>query len=179
MKWSPMKIIGAVIGAAMVAGLWVFFAPTNLGGSTTYSVTSGISMQPMLYKNDLALVRQPQSLVSRRRRSALSAIEDAAQAGAAPDHTDPEWQLLLQGRQQQLRRPRLCDAGRAHGQALVSRQSRAAMRSAGFVARHLPPPTFRQDSPRWSSSLPALRRPSANGVGVADSQRPNAEFDGR
>lgn len=61
MKWSPMKIIGAVIGAAMVAGLWVFFAPTNLGGSTTYSVTSGISMQPMLYKNDLALVRAASS----------------------------------------------------------------------------------------------------------------------
>src|SRR5580700_1649197 len=61
MKWSPMKIIGAVIGAAMVAGLWVFFAPTNLGGSTTYSVTSGISMQPMLYKNDLARVRAASS----------------------------------------------------------------------------------------------------------------------
>ena len=61
MKSSPMKIIGAVIGAAMVAGLWVFFAPTNLGGSTTYSVTSGISMQPMLYKNDLALVRAASS----------------------------------------------------------------------------------------------------------------------
>jgi signal peptidase I len=56
-----MKIIGAFIGAAMVAGLWVFFAPTNLGGSTTYSVTSGISMQPMLYKNDLALVRAASS----------------------------------------------------------------------------------------------------------------------
>jgi signal peptidase I len=61
MKWSPIKIIGAAIGAAMVAGLWVFFAPTNLGGSTTYSVTSGISMQPMLYKNDLALVRAESS----------------------------------------------------------------------------------------------------------------------
>ena len=61
MKWSPIKIIGAAIGAAMVAGLWVFFAPTNLGGSTTYSVTSGISMQPMLYKNDLALVRAASS----------------------------------------------------------------------------------------------------------------------
>ncbi len=51
------KIICAVAGAALIVGLWVFFAPTKLGGSTTYTVTSGISMQPMLYKGDLALVR--------------------------------------------------------------------------------------------------------------------------
>jgi signal peptidase I len=37
--------------------LWILFAPTKLGGSTTYSITDGISMQPLLYKNDLALVR--------------------------------------------------------------------------------------------------------------------------
>ena len=38
-------------------GFWAFFAPTKVGGSTTYSVTSGISMEPMLHKNDLEFVR--------------------------------------------------------------------------------------------------------------------------
>jgi hypothetical protein len=37
--------------------LWIFFAPSKLGGSSTYAVTSGVSMQPLLYKNDLAIVR--------------------------------------------------------------------------------------------------------------------------
>ena len=52
---------GTVVLALVVAQLaivaWIFFAPTNLGGSSTYAVTSGISMQPLLYKNDLAIVR--------------------------------------------------------------------------------------------------------------------------
>ena len=39
----------------------MFFAPAKLGGSTTYSITDGISMQPLLYKNDLALVRSQSS----------------------------------------------------------------------------------------------------------------------
>jgi signal peptidase I len=38
-------------------GLWIFFAPTQMGGSSVYSVTSGVSMQPLLVRNDLALVR--------------------------------------------------------------------------------------------------------------------------
>jgi signal peptidase I len=56
-----VKIAGVGIGAAMVVGLWVFFAPVKLGGSTSYSITSGISMQPILYKNDLAVVRAQSS----------------------------------------------------------------------------------------------------------------------
>jgi signal peptidase I len=43
--------------AEIVVVLWIFFAPTKLGGSSTYAVTSGVSMQPLLYKNDLAIVR--------------------------------------------------------------------------------------------------------------------------
>ncbi|MCU1489468.1 MAG: signal peptidase endoplasmic reticulum-type [Acidimicrobiaceae bacterium] len=54
----------ALTGAlAIVASVifWVLFAPVQLGGSITYSVTAGISMQPLLYKNDLALVRTESS----------------------------------------------------------------------------------------------------------------------
>jgi signal peptidase I len=57
----PMKIIGAVVGGVMFLGLWAFFAPPELGGSTTYAVTSGISMQPLLHKGDLAFVRTQSS----------------------------------------------------------------------------------------------------------------------
>jgi signal peptidase I len=42
----------------LVAGAaWLFLAPTRIGGSTTYVVTSGISMQPRFHTGDLALVR--------------------------------------------------------------------------------------------------------------------------
>jgi signal peptidase I len=47
----------ALVGVVALFGLWVFLAPTKLGGSTTYSITDGISMKPLLVKNDLALVR--------------------------------------------------------------------------------------------------------------------------
>ena len=57
MRSLPFKVGGAVVGFAIVLGLWAFFAPMELGGSTTYSVTAGISMEPLLHQGDLALVR--------------------------------------------------------------------------------------------------------------------------
>ena len=55
------KIAASVLAGAAAFGLWLFFAPTKLGGSMTYSVTAGISMEPLLVKNDLALVRTQSS----------------------------------------------------------------------------------------------------------------------
>jgi len=46
-----------LVPVVVVAALWLGIAPTGLGGSCSYSVTSGISMQPMIHRNDLALVR--------------------------------------------------------------------------------------------------------------------------
>lgn len=57
----PLKIFGLIVGGMVILGLWIFLAPTKLGGSTTYSITDGVSMQPLLYKNDLALVRAQSS----------------------------------------------------------------------------------------------------------------------
>jgi signal peptidase I len=57
MRSRQTKIIGWAVGGLLLVGLWSLFGPTKLGGSTTYSIISGISMQPLLYKNDLALVR--------------------------------------------------------------------------------------------------------------------------
>jgi hypothetical protein len=61
MKSRRASFVLALVGVVALFGLWVFFAPTKLGGSMTYSVTDGISMKPLLVKNDLALVRTAQS----------------------------------------------------------------------------------------------------------------------
>jgi signal peptidase I len=42
---------------ALVAVAWHFFAPSNIGGSTRYVATSGVSMQPHFHTGDLAIVR--------------------------------------------------------------------------------------------------------------------------
>jgi signal peptidase I len=42
---------------AILIGCWLFLGPTKMGGSATYSITDGISMQPLLFKNDLAVIR--------------------------------------------------------------------------------------------------------------------------
>ncbi|HET7051843.1 MAG TPA: signal peptidase I [Solirubrobacteraceae bacterium] len=45
----------AFVGLAIVA--WLYLAPTQIGGTTRYVVTSGISMEPSFHTGDLALVR--------------------------------------------------------------------------------------------------------------------------
>ena len=48
--------VGAALLVAFV-GLWAAFAPSQLGGSATYVSTFGTSMNPMLHKGDLVLVK--------------------------------------------------------------------------------------------------------------------------
>jgi len=47
----------ALVPVVVLVALWLWIAPNGLGGSCDYTVTSGISMQPMIHKGDLALVR--------------------------------------------------------------------------------------------------------------------------
>ena len=61
MRSYRAKIAGVIVAAAVLFGVWTFFAPTKLGGTTTYSVTDGISMNPLLYKGDFAVVRAQSS----------------------------------------------------------------------------------------------------------------------
>src|ERR1700735_3978116 len=61
MRTYRAKIAGVIVAAAVLFGVWTFFAPTKLGGTTTYSVTDGISMNPLLYKGDFAVVRAQSS----------------------------------------------------------------------------------------------------------------------
>jgi signal peptidase I len=49
-------LISAAFVVLLVAG-WLFLAPTQIGGETSYVTTSGTSMQPRFHSGDLALVR--------------------------------------------------------------------------------------------------------------------------
>src|ERR1700733_13868103 len=57
MRTYRAKIAGVIVAAAVLFGVWTFFAPTKLGGTTTYSITDGVSMNPLLYKGDFAVIR--------------------------------------------------------------------------------------------------------------------------
>jgi signal peptidase I len=57
MASHPIKVVLCVLSIPLLALAWIFFAPTQIGGSTTFSETDGISMQPMLVQGDFAVVR--------------------------------------------------------------------------------------------------------------------------
>lgn len=50
----------SVFGALLLVW-WFTVAPTQIGGPSTYAVTSGVSMEPLLHAGDFALVRQQTS----------------------------------------------------------------------------------------------------------------------
>ncbi len=57
---KPNRARSLLVTAVVLAlgGLgWFFLAPTQIGGSTRYMITHGISMEPMLHTGDLVLVR--------------------------------------------------------------------------------------------------------------------------
>ncbi len=50
-------VVAALLSAGLGFALWLFLAPLPLGGSTSYAVIVGQSMEPQLERGDLALVR--------------------------------------------------------------------------------------------------------------------------
>ncbi len=50
-------ILSTAAFLAVVAVVWWYFAPTDIGGSTRYVVTGGTSMEPRFHTGDLAIVR--------------------------------------------------------------------------------------------------------------------------
>ena len=55
-----LRVRSALATAALLilaAVAWWYFAPTNIGGSTRYVSTSGISMEPRFHTGDLGIVR--------------------------------------------------------------------------------------------------------------------------
>ena len=61
MRSYRAKMAAIIVAAAVLFGVWTFLAPTKLGGSTTYSITDGISMNPLLHKGDFAVIRAQSS----------------------------------------------------------------------------------------------------------------------
>ena len=56
MRAKRTGIVGTLCGFALFASLWLLFAPVQLGGTTSYAVTEGISMLPLLHTGNLAVV---------------------------------------------------------------------------------------------------------------------------
>jgi signal peptidase I len=47
----------AALLLALLGAAWVAFAPTRFGGQTAYVIVSGISMEPIFHRGDLAILR--------------------------------------------------------------------------------------------------------------------------
>ncbi len=55
------RILSIALALIALACAWFYLAPTGLGGSDTYVVTEGVSMQPRFHSGDLVLVRRQSS----------------------------------------------------------------------------------------------------------------------
>jgi signal peptidase I len=55
------RLLSTVLGLIVLGTLWFYFAPAPLGGSATYVVTHGTSMEPRFHTGDLAIVRSQSS----------------------------------------------------------------------------------------------------------------------
>jgi signal peptidase I len=55
---SPARMIVTGATIALVLSAWLAFGPRQLGGSVSYVITHGISMQPKIHEGDLVIVRR-------------------------------------------------------------------------------------------------------------------------
>lgn len=51
-------IATSALAVLLLVGAWMFFAPTQAGGGTSYAILVGNSMEPKLHRGDLAVVRK-------------------------------------------------------------------------------------------------------------------------
>ncbi len=58
---SIRKLVSIALGLIVLGCLWFYLAPTSIGGSSTYVVTNGVSMEPRFHTGDLAVVRSQSS----------------------------------------------------------------------------------------------------------------------
>ena len=61
MRAHGSGIIGTLTGFALIGSLCLLFAPVQVGGPTSYAVTEGISMLPLLHTGNLAVVHTRES----------------------------------------------------------------------------------------------------------------------
>lgn len=58
MKTSIVRSLKAGLLVVAMAATWILFAPTEFGGSATYVIVAGASMEPELRQGDLVIARQ-------------------------------------------------------------------------------------------------------------------------
>ena len=58
---SLTRVFAGVLSLALLAAGWLFLGPAQVGGSTSYAVIVGNSMEPMLERGDLAVIREQSS----------------------------------------------------------------------------------------------------------------------
>jgi len=59
MSTGPITgIASALLAAVVLVAAWMFVAPTQVGGGTSYAIIVGNSMEPKLHRGDLAVVRK-------------------------------------------------------------------------------------------------------------------------
>ena len=52
------RVFATALGVVLSVAAWLLFAPERLGGSATYVIVHGSSMEPRLHADDLVIVRQ-------------------------------------------------------------------------------------------------------------------------
>ena len=55
---AAIRLIGAGLGLLLLVAAWWFLAPRQLGGSSTYAIIVGSSMEPSIERGDLVIVRK-------------------------------------------------------------------------------------------------------------------------
>lgn len=60
MRWrvDHHRVLGTLLTIALLVGAWLALAPMQLAGSTSYVVTTGVSMLPRYHAGDLVLLRR-------------------------------------------------------------------------------------------------------------------------
>ena len=53
-----LKLSFSFIGVVALAVGWYFFAPTQIGGQASYVTISGVSMEPLMHKGDLVILKK-------------------------------------------------------------------------------------------------------------------------
>lgn len=58
---SRIRLLAGTVGLALLVGAWIFLAPRELGGSASYAVVAGSSMEPRIHQGDLVVARSRSS----------------------------------------------------------------------------------------------------------------------
>jgi signal peptidase I len=56
-----LKYTIGIVGTVLFAVVWYFFAPTQIGGQASYVTIRGVSMEPLIHRGDLVILKKQSS----------------------------------------------------------------------------------------------------------------------